>query len=747
MTVLGYASTVPGRASTSCSCSPRAVRRGLRTPFWSATCRSAPTRSPTSRPSPPRSASSRRRAATPSSSRAAARRRSQRARAIVEGRHPGDGPRRPDAADLDRAGRLQGPGPHAPSARRAVARRGARAPGGRLLLDRLRGDPGRRDRRAHAAMEIPVIGIGAGPATDGQVLVFHDLLGIREGLGARFVKRYADLQDEMVAGVAAYADDVRTRASPAPEHGYSIDPRSSSASARAADASRRRDAAARHRHAARPQAVDGVVHATLARGRWPGCRQVFAPATASSSTSSRRPAANIVRAADLLDQMLAALARPRGAGARHPHLRAGGRPDHARHHPAPQPDVRHADRPRGHPRAGLGARRHRRLHRGGRGLPRPLQDRGADGAGPAAGPHPAPVRRARSPRRCRGCAASRTLATTRSRSTGWRTTATASCREAIASLFDDGIDPMVVIRWKDIFERLEQAIDARETGREHARGHRHQERLGRAAWTATSSSSSSSRRRWPSTSPTASTTPPTPSRRRSRRARCRRGSRWRIAAILNFVGAFISLKVAATVANGIVDSDAITPTDRLRRADRRDRLEPRRPGTSACRRSSSHALIGGVVGAAFAAAGPRRDPSATGCSRRSSSRPDRADAGLRRRPASRSSSPTGSSAASGPGPVNRGYRLGQLVSGACSRWRTAPTTPRRRWASSRSRWSPTATSPADDSTCRLGGRARRRRRSRWAPTSAAGGSSARWAAGSSRWTRRRASPRRARARP
>jgi 3-methyl-2-oxobutanoate hydroxymethyltransferase len=72
-------------------------------------------------------------------------------------------------------------------------------------------------------LDIPVIGIGAGPATDGQVLVFHDLLGIREGLGARFVKRYADLQDEMAAGLAAFADDVRTRRYPAPEHGYSID--------------------------------------------------------------------------------------------------------------------------------------------------------------------------------------------------------------------------------------------------------------------------------------------------------------------------------------------------------------------------------------------------------------------------------------------------------------------------------------------------------------------------------------------
>ena len=72
-------------------------------------------------------------------------------------------------------------------------------------------------------IEVPVIGIGAGPATDGQVLVFHDLLGIREGLGARFVKRYASLQDEMVAGVAAYAEDVRTGRYPGPEHGYSID--------------------------------------------------------------------------------------------------------------------------------------------------------------------------------------------------------------------------------------------------------------------------------------------------------------------------------------------------------------------------------------------------------------------------------------------------------------------------------------------------------------------------------------------
>ena len=71
-------------------------------------------------------------------------------------------------------------------------------------------------------LDILVIGIGAGPAPDGQVLVFHDLLGIREGRGARFVQRYADILDEMVAGVGAYADDVRARRYPGPDHGYSI---------------------------------------------------------------------------------------------------------------------------------------------------------------------------------------------------------------------------------------------------------------------------------------------------------------------------------------------------------------------------------------------------------------------------------------------------------------------------------------------------------------------------------------------
>ncbi len=72
-------------------------------------------------------------------------------------------------------------------------------------------------------IEIPVIGIGAGPATDGQVLVFHDLLGIYDGHAPRFAKRYAEVKAEMVAGVAHYAAEVRDGSFPAPEHTYSID--------------------------------------------------------------------------------------------------------------------------------------------------------------------------------------------------------------------------------------------------------------------------------------------------------------------------------------------------------------------------------------------------------------------------------------------------------------------------------------------------------------------------------------------
>jgi 3-methyl-2-oxobutanoate hydroxymethyltransferase len=73
-------------------------------------------------------------------------------------------------------------------------------------------------------IQVPVIGIGAGPATDGQVLVFHDLLGIQDAVRIRFVKRYAEIKAQMIEAMREYAEDVRAHRFPGPEHTYSIDP-------------------------------------------------------------------------------------------------------------------------------------------------------------------------------------------------------------------------------------------------------------------------------------------------------------------------------------------------------------------------------------------------------------------------------------------------------------------------------------------------------------------------------------------
>ena len=72
------------------------------------------------------------------------------------------------------------------------------------------------------ALSVPTIGIGSGPRCDGQVRVWHDLLGLYEGRAARFVKRYAELGRVTEDALARYAADVRSGAFPAEEHGYSI---------------------------------------------------------------------------------------------------------------------------------------------------------------------------------------------------------------------------------------------------------------------------------------------------------------------------------------------------------------------------------------------------------------------------------------------------------------------------------------------------------------------------------------------
>lgn len=76
--------------------------------------------------------------------------------------------------------------------------------------------------RVTEGLTIPTIGIGAGAGCDGQVLVWHDVLGVNEGVTPRFVKRYADVAGEIRRGLTAFAADVRSGAYPSAEHEYKI---------------------------------------------------------------------------------------------------------------------------------------------------------------------------------------------------------------------------------------------------------------------------------------------------------------------------------------------------------------------------------------------------------------------------------------------------------------------------------------------------------------------------------------------
>ena len=77
-------------------------------------------------------------------------------------------------------------------------------------------------KRVTDSLGIPTIGIGAGADCDGQVLVWHDLLGLYDGRTARFVKRYADVGETIRSALESYAADVRERAFPEEQHTYSM---------------------------------------------------------------------------------------------------------------------------------------------------------------------------------------------------------------------------------------------------------------------------------------------------------------------------------------------------------------------------------------------------------------------------------------------------------------------------------------------------------------------------------------------
>jgi 3-methyl-2-oxobutanoate hydroxymethyltransferase len=84
----------------------------------------------------------------------------------------------------------------------------------------LEGVPTAVAARVTRGLRIPTIGIGAGPQTDGQVLVFHDFVGMTTGKAPKFVKRYANVAEDIANAAQRFAEDVRTGAFPAPEHEY-----------------------------------------------------------------------------------------------------------------------------------------------------------------------------------------------------------------------------------------------------------------------------------------------------------------------------------------------------------------------------------------------------------------------------------------------------------------------------------------------------------------------------------------------
>ena len=86
----------------------------------------------------------------------------------------------------------------------------------------LEGVPDAVARMVTDAVTVPTIGIGAGRHCDGQVMVFHDLLGLQDQLVPKFVRRYATLKSDSVAAMAAYADDVRNGAFPSEDESYHL---------------------------------------------------------------------------------------------------------------------------------------------------------------------------------------------------------------------------------------------------------------------------------------------------------------------------------------------------------------------------------------------------------------------------------------------------------------------------------------------------------------------------------------------
>ena len=114
--------------------------------------------------------------------------------------------------------RVQGREPEHAQEMVAAARRLQDAGADIVLLECV---PNELGAAIHAAVDVPVIGIGAGPEVDGQILVLYDVLGITLGRTPRFVRNYTPGTDSPLEAIAAFVDSVRDRSYPAPEHCFS----------------------------------------------------------------------------------------------------------------------------------------------------------------------------------------------------------------------------------------------------------------------------------------------------------------------------------------------------------------------------------------------------------------------------------------------------------------------------------------------------------------------------------------------
>jgi len=135
------------------------------------------------------------------------------------GRHPLMGTHNPQAVNILGGYKVQGRQEAQARQLRADAMALEQAGAAMLLLECV---PGALAAEISQSVKIPVIGIGAGVDTDGQVLVLHDMLGLAlSGRTPKFVKNFMDGQPSIQAALAAYVSAVKERSFPAPEHGFS----------------------------------------------------------------------------------------------------------------------------------------------------------------------------------------------------------------------------------------------------------------------------------------------------------------------------------------------------------------------------------------------------------------------------------------------------------------------------------------------------------------------------------------------